>query len=176
MFKTIISLYDYTGHFSAPWKAAGYQVICIDKQIDNQDARKIRYQPGLNVEGVIGAPPCIFFSKANSLENFNTNLIEALSTVDAFMRYVVLYSPKWYVLENPSESRVWRYIGEPKQKIKLYDFGYPALKGTGLWGKFNKVKKAAHSQVTPIKFQNLPKSLRSVTPVQLGEAFFKANS
>lgn len=173
--KTILSIYDRTGQISAAYRSAGYEVIQLDISLNGVDSRSIEYQPNLKLHGIIAAPPCIYFSKANTVKKFEINKVEALSLVDVIFRFIVLYEPKWWVIENPSESRLWRYIGEPKQKIKLSDYGYSSLKGTGLWGNFNKIKKHSKPQKPLRPLDTLSQLNRSVTPLGLGIEFFKAN-
>lgn len=173
--KTILSIYERTGHFSHAYKREGYEVIQVDSAIDGKDARTIPFQPGLNVHGIIACPPCTYFSKANTRANFEKNKTEALSLLDVIFRMIVLYRPNWYVIENPSESRIRQFIGAPTQIIRLSDYGYPCLKGTGLWGNFHKVLPAMKPKEYCKNFDRIPHNLRSSTPHLLGEYFYKSN-
>lgn len=176
MFQPVIlSVFEQTGHFSKAYRDAGYEVIMLDVAIDGNDVRLLNFQPGLKIHGLIACPPCTYFSKANSRKNYEENKLTALSLLDVVFRLIVLYQPEWYVIENPSESRIRHYIGEPLQKIKLSDYGYKCLKGTGLWGKFNKIKSAIKPSSRPVKFDHLSKLQRISTPPLLGKMFFLAN-
>ena len=56
LLRNIISLCDYSGIWSAPYREAGYNVTQIDQQLDGCDVRLLEY-PG-EVYGILAAPPC----------------------------------------------------------------------------------------------------------------------
>jgi hypothetical protein len=72
--KIIISLFDYSGQWSQPWRDAGYQVIQhdikigskigLDQWINDQIAE--RRAEGYEVYGVLAATPCTTFSGAGA--------------------------------------------------------------------------------------------------------------
>ena len=61
--KVIISLFDYTGNWSKPWKENGYEVIQIDIQ-RGQDILVWNYKKidKESVYGVLAAVPCTDFA------------------------------------------------------------------------------------------------------------------
>jgi hypothetical protein len=177
----ILDLYSRSGHFSDPWFRAGVDVIRLDIA-DGNDVRKLEYFSDRSVLGIFACPPCTMFSKARgSAPVSELQLLEAISCVDAIFRFVTLYNPIWWLIENPFHSRIRKYIGNPFQMIRMSWFGFPASKQTGLWGKFKPVK-ADPGSWNPVRgghnismIDNLNTEQRSETPVALGEAFFKAN-
>ena len=52
----IISLFDYSGNWSKPWKDAGYEVILVGKDIGVEN-----YHPPKDVYGIIANPVCLEF-------------------------------------------------------------------------------------------------------------------
>lgn len=133
---TILSLCDFTGNWSRPYADAGYEVIRIDLQ-HGQDVRAMRHL-GQRVHGILAAPPCTHFSRAGA-HLWKTKgegpILEGLAVVDACLRAVAIYSPTWWVLENPI-GRLKDYIGPPKWKFDPYQFGDAWTKRTWLWGNF----------------------------------------
>ena len=172
--RTILSLYDQSGNFSKPYRDAGYQVIQLDLLYNNIDIRTLPYRSDWNIHGIIAMPPCTYFSKAR-LKPTSSQLREGLSTVDAIYRLITLYNPSFFVIENPHKGRIQQYIGKPLQVIPLGAFGFNTAKPTALWGNFNPIKVPSWIPEYKVKFNKLPKSTRSITPIALGTAFFNAN-
>jgi hypothetical protein len=69
--KVIISLFDYTGTWSQPWRDAGYQVIQMDLKL-GMDFLTSSYLENLidemqgSIAGVLSACPCITFTRTGS--------------------------------------------------------------------------------------------------------------
>ena len=59
-----------------------------------------------------------------------------VALIDAALRFVALYDPEWWVLENPV-GRLRRWLGPPTHMFNPCDYGDPYTKKTLLWGKFN---------------------------------------
>jgi len=106
---------------------------------------------------------------------------EALSVVDACLRFVAICRPKWWALENP-EGYLVEWLGRAGLKFDPCDFGDPWTKRTWLWGHFteprqNWVKpegpwihrKKGHRGVAKTDDQN------AITPPGFAKAFFEAN-
>ncbi len=55
-FKTILSLCDYSGAWSNPYREAGYKVIQVDLKLGN-DIRLFEFIDS-QVYGILAAPPC----------------------------------------------------------------------------------------------------------------------
>jgi hypothetical protein len=134
--RTILSLCDFTGNWSEPYRLAGYEVICIDLQ-NGQDVRKLNFieQP---IHGILMAPPCTHFSRAGASHwkaKGEGPILEGLAVVDACLRAAAIYRPDWWVLENPI-GRLKDYLGPAKWKFDPHMFGDPWTKRTWLWGHF----------------------------------------
>jgi hypothetical protein len=132
----ILSLCDFTGNWSRPYAEAGYEVVRIDLQ-DGVDVRMLRHIER-RVHGILMAPPCTHFSRAGA-HLWKTKgegpILDGLAVVDACLRTVAIYSPTWWVLENPI-GRIKDYLGPPKWKFDPYQFGDAWTKRTWLWGNF----------------------------------------
>lgn len=178
--KTILSLYDFSGNWSAPYRRAkGYEVIQVDMQRDGTDVRLMQL-PKDQVYGILAAPPCTVFAGSGARwPRTDEEMIQGLSMVDAVLRFVTICSPKFWVLENPVGKLV-QYLGKPRMYFQPCDFGDPYTKKTGLWGNFNMPKQSPVEPVQGSKMHLLPpteerRNLRSETPKGFSRAFFEAN-
>lgn len=174
--KVILSLYDYSGNWSRPYREAGYQVIQVDKELNGQDVRL--YRPQLeSVHGILAAPPCTVFSKASgSRQRTESEMLEAVGCVDAVLRLVYQLRPHFWALENP-QGRLKTWLGEPRLKFHPYHYGDPYLKYTYLWGKFGIPEP---HQVEPVNGDTTTRGgwdmrTRSNTPPGFARHFFNAN-
>lgn len=184
--KVILSLYDYSGEWSRPYREAGYIVRQIDIK-NGDDVRRFPY-PG-KVHGILAAPPCTAFAGSGALywkeKDNDGRTFEGLALVDAVLRFVVVCSPKWWVIENPV-GRLKYWLGPPKLIFQPYWYGDPYTKRTCLWGSFNAL--LPRTDVQPVRvceqgswIQRLggkserTKELRSITPAGFSKAFFLAN-
>ena len=104
--RTILSLCDFTGAWSRPYREAGYQVIQVDLRREapsfespgrpGADVRLLRY-PG-EVHGILAAPPCTHFALSGAhrwASKGNGPLLEGLSIVDACLRLVSVCRPRF---------------------------------------------------------------------------------
>ncbi len=177
--KVIISLYDYTGNWSEPYKKAGYDVRRVDIK-HGQDVRLLEY-PG-KVHGVLAAPPCTALAGSGARwwkEKGEKALADALALTDACLRFVVLARPEFWVLENPV-GRLRRYYGPPTLIFNPCDYGDPYTKKTLLWGDFNLPEKNPVPPTEGSKMHLIPpgpdrQAIRSATPKGFAQAFFEAN-
>lgn len=177
---TILSLCDYTGAWSQPYRDAGYDVVQVDIK-HGQDVRLFQALP-FPVRGVLAAPPCTHFASSGARwweGKGEEALLEALAVVDACMRIIVVHRPQWWVLENPV-GRLGAYLGAPRMAFDPCDYGDPYTKRTLLWGDFREPMKARVPATEGSKMHRLPPSpdraaLRSVTPSGFARAFFEAN-
>ena len=206
MSKIILDLCGYKGAFSQFYKKAGYQVYIIDNFIAKGELDVRLYSPqtlGISeVYGILASPPCTHLAGSGArwwAEKGTKALLEALSIVDACLRIIWLYKPKFWVLENPV-GRLTRYLGKPKMYFHPCDFGDPWTKKTCLWGNFNipeknsvepckNIPKGSHCQditysrllkqgKNPIHYMPPSKDrsqLRSIIPAGFAQVFFKAN-
>lgn len=180
--RTILSLCDYSGAWSRPYRDAGYNVIQVDLKL-NGDVRLFRY-PGA-VHGILAAPPCTDFAVSGARwwkDKSDEQLVQSLSIVDACIRLATVCDPEWWVLENPV-GRLKDYIGDPVMYFDPCDFGDSYTKKTALWGRFNTNLPRTPVEATEGSKMHLQyggksertKELRSITPAGFAQAFFAAN-
>lgn len=176
----VLSLCDFTGEWSRPYREAGYDVRQVDIK-HGQDVRLFEALP-YPVRGVLAAPPCTHFAASGArwwADKGDAAVLEGLAVVDACLRIVAVHRPQWWVLENPI-GRLARYLGEPRFSFDPADYGDPYTKRTCLWGDFQIPMKAPVEAVEGSKMHRLPPSpdraaLRSVTPAGFARAFFESN-
>lgn len=176
---TILSLCDFTGEWSRPYREAGYDVLQVDIQ-RGQDVRLLRHIG--QVRGILAAPPCQHFASSGARwweGKGDAALIDGLAVVDACCRVILTHNPMWWVLENPV-GRLRDYLGEPEMAFDPADYGDPYTKRTLLWGRFVKPRMRPVPATEGSKMHLLPPSperaaLRSVTPAGFARAFFEAN-
>ena len=183
--KTILSLCDYSGNWSQPYRDAGYNVIQIDLK-HGKDVRLLEH-PG-QIHGILAAPPCTHLAASGARwwkEKGEGALLESLAIADACLRFVALCNPVWWALENPT-GRLTTYYGKPTYSFDPCDFGDPYTKKTHLWGRFTPPSPLFIGDILPVdptegsKMHRLPPSerraeLRSETPKGFALAFFRAN-
>ncbi len=190
----LISLFDYSGCWSEPYRRAGYRVLQVDKKLGfdifKWDYKAIRQ--GL-VSGILAAPPCTDFAVSGAqywkTKDMNGTTALSVKQVKKIIEIVKHFNPIFWVLENPV-GRLNELIPELKKFGPWYWqpfwFGDRWTKKTGLWGKFNK-PKISHKTM-PLKFSSqgtwtqilggkseTTKELRSITPAGFAKAFFQAN-
>jgi hypothetical protein len=184
--KTILSLCDHSGSWSAPYAQAGYEVIRIDLQ-DGQDLRLLPF-PG-PVHGILAAPPCRVFCRpgARLWEQWGeAELCAGLALVDACLRFVAICRPQWWALENPP-GRLDKFLGPPALSFHPWEYGDPYTKHTYIWGRFT---APARCPVSPETYpDHLPagrrdrtsrmssswRNQRAQTPPGFARAFYEAN-
>lgn len=199
--NTIISLFDYTGNWSKPYKDNGYNVIQIDIQ-HGIDILTWNYKtiPKESVKGILAAVPCTDFALSGARhfrrKDQDGTTQKSIKLVEKTMEIIWYFNPDFWVIENPM-SRIHRccpQIGNVKFKFNPCDFaGYlePGEqnkerynKATWLWGKFREPIK---SRIEPIE-KECPywkymggksisiKNKRSATPNGFAKAFYIANN
>jgi hypothetical protein len=177
---TVLSLCDYTGEWSKPYRDAGYDVRQVDIK-HGQDVRLFEALPH-PVRGVLAAPPCTDLASSGArwwAGKGEAALLTALAVVDACLRIVTVHRPQWWVLENPI-GRLTHWLGEPRMAFDPADYGDPYTKRTLLWGDFKPPMFRPVAATEGSKMHLLPPSndraaLRSVTPSGFARAFFEAN-
>lgn len=190
----VISLFDYSGCWSAPYRKSGYRVLQVDKKlgfdINKWDYRQI--SKGL-VGGILAAPPCTDFTVSGAQywkkkdKAGSTN--DSVKLVKKILEVVKYFNPRWWVIENPV-GRLNDLVPELEAYgpwyWQPYQFGDRWTKKTGLWGVFNKPqarykslpprysKQGSWTQLLGGKSETT-KELRSITPPGFAQAFFEAN-
>ncbi|MFN4313305.1 MAG: hypothetical protein ACK4E0_03355 [Chitinophagaceae bacterium] len=190
----IISLYDYSGIWSAPYRKAGYRVLQVESKL-GFDVFNWNYQiiPPELVAGILAAPPCTDFAVSGAQywkqKDKRGQTRESLRLVKRTLEIVEHFQPSFWAMENPV-GRLNKLLPELEQfgpwYFEPYWYGDPWSKKTGLWGKFNKPKP--DKIVKPVRFTNQgswtqllggkserTKELRSITPPGFARAFYKAN-
>jgi hypothetical protein len=190
-YRTILSLCDYSGAWSQPYRDAGYTVIQVDIKHD-QDVRLLPF-PG-RVHGILAAPPCTHLASSGArwwAAKGEAALLESLAVADACLRFVALGYPAWWVLENPI-GRLAKFYGKPAYTFDPCDYGDLAstpeayTKRTCLWGNFTAplpVFVGRNTNVSASEGSKIHKmtpspdraTLRSVTPSGFARAFFLCN-
>jgi len=178
--KIILSLCPGTRAMSKNYKENGYIVIPVEIK-DGHDVRLLQYM-GVQVYGILAEPPCTHLAGSGARwwkEKGEEALLEALQVVDACLRAVVIYKPKFWCLENPV-GRLSKYLGKPKMYYQPWEYGDPWTKKTCLYGEFNIPKKNPVEPTEGSKIHLMPPSknramLRSITPQGFAKAFYEAN-
>lgn len=187
--KLILSLCDYTGKWSQPYRDAGYFV----DQVDIKHGGDVRLLPYSDTKphGIIMQPPCTHFASSGArwwAGKGEEKLLEGLQLVDACLRTVAIYNPEWWVLENPV-GRLVHYLGEPQFMFDPCEYAGWAddpdaeayTKRTCLWGNFavpekNAVEPVLGSLMHRMSGESEDKhGKRSITPTGFARAFFEAN-
>lgn len=172
--KIILDLCGGSGSWSKPYKDAGYDVRLVDLP---NDVRLLEKQD-IVVHGILLAPPCTRFSFARNRYPATTEeLKDALSIVDACLRAVFIYKPKWWALENP-RAKLRRYLGPAQFEFYQWEFGDAGHKPTCIWGSFQSPVKIGGVRTRPstwkTKRANATKK-DQITPAGFAKAFFLAN-
>ena len=184
----ILSLCDYTGNWSKPYRDAGYEVVQVDMQLDGRDVRLLQHEG--HVHGILAAPPCtVFASSGARWARSDADMCEGLSVVDACVRIAWAHrgTLRWWAIENPVGKLV-RYLGKPKMYFNPCDFGDPYTKKTCLWGEFTiptALLLGGDRRVPPVQGSKMhalyggksqaTKNARSATPEGFARAFFEVN-
>lgn len=184
----ILDLCSGSGEWSRPYREAGYSVTQVDVKA-GQDVRLMKKLP-YPIRGILAAPPCTDLAGSGArwwTEKGTEALIESLSIVDACLRAVVIYRPKWWALENPV-GRLVHYLGEPRLRFDPNDYaGYSEnpesneySKYTCIWGEFNLPEPEPGYMRKKDYIHRMPPSderaaMRSITPDGFAKAFMEAN-
>ena len=138
-------LFADIGSDSKPYKDAGYNVICIGKNIGVEN-----YHPPENVYGIIANPPCTMFSIARTKAKTPRDLRAGMENVKQAQRIIweCIYKQysdksrampiKFWCIENPSTGYLKWFLGEPAFVYCPSWYGGTFTKRTALWGNFNK--------------------------------------
>lgn len=198
MKNIILSLFDYSGNWSEPYKNNNFEVIQIDEKLGTNildwDYKIINKD---RIFGILAAPPCTDFSLSGACwwkEKDKKGITKkSIDLVKKTLEIINYFNPNFWALENPV-GRIEKLIPELKSKKMITfnpcDFGDPYTKKTILYGVFNpwliqnpvKPVKGSHSldsylQKKGIKLPCYSKrgELRSVTPKGFAYAFYEAN-
>lgn len=200
--KTILSLFDYSGNWSEPYRRAGYQVIRQDLKLghdifsDTLPRFLSDAVDGFSVHGILAAVPCTDFAGSgarwwaekenrkaiyNGPVEFDTVVEMSVFMVLATLALTEALRPAWWCIENPVGriNRLVPEIGRPRLVFHPWQYGDPYTKRTCLYGHFN--SDLPQMPVLPVmgsvmhQIWSKDSEKRSVTPKGFSEAFFKAN-
>lgn len=201
----VISLCDYSGVWSQPYRDAGYEVIQVDIKtggdtllFPSSTSSKARFpREFAEIDKYIGrtrmvlcAPVCTYFSGAGAKHpRTDDEIRKGLALVDACIRVATVTRSDW-VLENPV-GKLRRWLGPSVMTFQPYDYaGYADDPGseaykkrTLLWGRFNTgLIKDSREPVLGSKMwsdyggkSERTKEKRSTTPQGFSRAFYQAN-
>lgn len=185
--KTILSLFDYSGNWSKPYREAGYKVIQIDIKLGLDI---YNFEPTGDIHGILAAPPCTDFAVSGARwfheKDRDGRTAQSIRLIKHALNIIETCRPKWWALENPV-GRLNRLIPVLREFGPRYFqpwwYGDTYSKKTGLWGVFTLPEPT--SVVEPVEGSKMwklyggkserTKELRSVTPLKFAYAFFNAN-
>lgn len=198
MNKTILSLFDYSGRWSQPYRENGYEVFQVDIKL-GIDILELQPEdmPFESVYGILAAPPCTDFAGSGAqywgAKDLDGRTEKSLALVRKTLEFVDYYDPKFWVLENPVGRlpRLIPRLGSPwyfnPNEFAGWLEGEAAdrecyTKRTGLWGKFE-IPEKKPLPVSPggswiMKLggkSERTKELRSMTPLGFAYAFYESN-
>jgi hypothetical protein len=186
----VLSLFDYTGNMVKPWKDAGYETLCIDKQRDNTDIL-CWLPPRVKYRIVFAFPPCTdqAVSGARWFRDKGLGGLAAAIELVERARDICEWSDAPWMIENPVSlmSSYWR---EPDSIIHPADYTAFELndnytKRTCIWcGNGFIVPEPRTIEGLPEPDDRIHKAspgkersnYRSVTPMGFARAVFHANT
>lgn len=194
--KTVLSLFDFSGRWSSPYRESGYEVYQVDVKlgVDILDLTPDDI-PASEIGIILAAPPCTDFASSGAQywkTKDNDGRTEAsMDLVSKTLELVQHYKPRTWAIENPVGrlNKLFPELGTPWYFNPCEFAGYlsdPSTeaynKRTGLWGTFNTPEK---KPVEP-SLGNSPimrlggksektKELRSMTPLGFSKAFYLVN-
>lgn len=191
--KLILSLFDYSGNWSKPYREAGYRVEQVDLKL-GRDIYGTDFS-GYQTYGILAAPPCTDFAvcgaKHFKRKDENGSTDSSVRLIRRTLEIIELLRPVFWCLENPV-GRLNRLVPELSafgpRYFQPYEYGDPYRKRTGLWGVFNfpeptNIVRPEGVRVNqPDKWYSKvggksekTKEYRSITPVGFSYAFFERN-
>jgi hypothetical protein len=184
--KTVLSLFDYTGNWSRPYRENGYRVIQIDLKL-GRDILTWDYTLEKSIDIILAAIPCDNYALSGARwfaeKDKDGRTAYSQKLVAKVKEIIDYFQPEIWTIENPM-SRIHilnPWMGKPKFRFNPYDFGDSYQKMTWLWGKFNIPEKKPVENTGNWMHTNLggkserTKTLRSTTPLGFSYAFFEAN-
>lgn len=194
--KVVLSLFDFSGRWSRPYRERDYQVFQADLKL-GIDVLELNPTdlPFEHVDVLLAAPPCTDFASSGAqywkIKDDDGRTEASMNLVSKTLELVEYYKPRYWAIENPVGriSKLFPELGTPWY-FNPHEFAQLAddpeseryTKKTGLWGVFNPPQK---HPLTPI-MGNSPimklggksertKELRSMTPTGFARAFCVAN-
>ncbi len=192
MVKTLLSLCDYSGSWSRPYKMAGWRVVQIDSALNGSDV--CDYQPDFDPDVVLAAPPCDCFCRPASRwwrgQDRSGKTAEHVQVFQACLRLCKLAKGCW-ALENPPgrHFKLMPDLEQPAWQFQPWEFGDAWTKQTYIWGTAVKPPPFGSRDIVPPMYRTpngrlqgvIPrmssshKIRRHTTPPGFAKAFFEAN-
>jgi len=192
--KIILDLCGGTGAWSKPYLDNGYDVRVITTPKHNV----LTYKPPEHVYGILSAPPCTSFSKANwAVSRKDRDFTQGISIVSACLK-IIWETQKhgapleFWAMENPV-GYLYNFMGKPSFYFQPWQFGehgLTATKRTAIWGYFNNpvktVRKRTIPKINPKSktkgtekrnrwWGSATKEQKAITPEGFAQAFYKKN-
>lgn len=195
MRKVVLSLFDYSGNWSRPYRENGYEVIQADIKLGT-DILTWDYKQIPKVYGILCAVPCTDFALSGAKwfaeKDSDGRTRKSIDLVKKSHEIIKYFNPEFWVIENPMSRmhKLCPFIGEVKFKFHPYEFAqYDPIprnsqyqKTTWLFGKFNNPIKKPMENIDGQKLHNKlggkserTKELRSITPLGFAKAFYESN-
>lgn len=197
--KTILSLFDYSGHWPHAYRENGYAVFQVDVKL-GLDILTLKPEdiPSDQVHGILAAPPCTDFASSGAqywvAKDQDGRTAHSLAMLDKVSEFVQYFQPEFWALENPIGrlSTLRPHLGKPWY-FNPHEFAGWCMtselqeherytKKTGLWGQFNRPEKRDLSNNPQNNWimklggkSERTKELRSMTPTGFSRAFYEAN-
>lgn len=192
---TLLSLFDYSGHWSEPYERAGWTVVRVDLKHGHDLRTWHPHDAGLlpgQVRGVLAAPPCTDFASSGAQywpkKDADGTTAASVALVTRVLLIIDHLAPAFWALENPVgrlNTCIPALVAWGPRYFNPSDYGDPYTKRTGLWGNFHMPER----EPTPVTrftdqgswIQSLggksarTKTLRSTTPLGFAYAFFRSN-
>lgn len=198
--RIVLSLFDLTGSWSAPWEEAGYQVYRFDIQDDPElgDVNKFSTEffndtqdmfEGRDIYAILAACPCTDFASSGArhfaAKDSDGRTVASVKLVHQTLATIEYFKPAIWAVENPV-GRIEKLGGLPPWRLSFdpNHIGDPYTKKTLLWGRFNADLPIAPVEPTEgSKMHKLyggkslaTKNARSATPEGFAYGFFAANN
>ena len=198
--KVVLSFFDLSGVWSAPWEQAGYDVWRFDIQSDPDmgDVNNFSTEffsdwfssfEGKEIHAILAACPCTDFASSGArhfaAKDADGRTVASVRLVQQTLAAIEYFKPAVWALENPV-GRIEKLGGLPPWRLSFdpNDIGEPYTKKTLIWGRFNGDLPIA--PVEPKEGSKMwarfggkslkTKNARSVTPEGFAYAFFMANN
>lgn len=187
----VLSLFDYSGIWSKPYRDAKYMTFMVDIK-NGVDLLTWDYKilPKTKDMIILIAMPCTDYALSGAKHFYRKDHDGTTEKSQILLRKVKeildYFNPRIWCLENPM-TRIHKlnpWLGEVKFKFHPYEFGDNYQKTTWLFGKFNNPIKTHGIEQNfrgNFMFKNLggksekTKEIRSNTSKYFAEAFFKTN-
>ncbi len=190
---TVLSLFDYSGNWSRPYRENGYKVFQVDLKLGNDvmDIDRAWLEENGPIDIILAAPPCTDFAVSGAqyfkAKDADGRTEESLKLVRKVLEIVYITKPRVWALENPVGRlpRLLPIIGKPVYYQPFW-YGDAYSKKTGLWGEC--IMPTPTNVVEPERVckqgswvQKLggkserTKELRSMTPMGFAYAFYEVN-